>query len=145
MVWTDSLLTRYCDMTPFNFYFFKPVAIFFAIFQVVAVFKARVSKPFEDFNNSFTCFIGMSKYILLFTGDFLPVIPMVPQVKIGAVGCREKVSPPACTAPTRSHSSPSPSLTATPAAAEDLHPGSGQLFLSEPQESWSGRGRSMLL
>lgn len=34
------LQTRYCDMTifKFNFYFFKPVDICFAVFQVAAVF-----------------------------------------------------------------------------------------------------------
>lgn len=139
------LLTWYCDMTifKFNFYFFSPVDICFAVFQVAAVFKTELLNSLKDFNNSLTCFIGMSKYILLFTCDLLPLVPTVPRVNICAVGCRE-TSQPACTAPTRSHSSPSLSFTATPAAV-DLYPGPGQLFLSEPQESWGGLGRCMLL
>ena len=45
------LLTWYCYMTifKFNFYFFRPVDICFAIFQVAAVFKTRASKLFEGF------------------------------------------------------------------------------------------------
>lgn len=66
----------------------------------------------KDFNKSFTCFIGMSKDILLFACDLFPMVPTVPRVNICAVGCRDKPAP--CTAPTRSHPFPSPSSSATP-------------------------------
>lgn len=81
-------------------------------FRLQQFFKAERLNSLKDFNNSLTCFIGMSEYILLFTCDLLPLVPTVPRVNICAVGCREMSQ--TRTALIRRHSSPSPSLHCHP-------------------------------
>lgn len=116
-------------------------------FRLQQFSQPELLNSLKDFNNPLTCFIGMSKDILLFTCDLFPMAPTVPGVNIRTVGCRETSQPRALPAPAVHPFPPVPPLLPPPlglvvSASPALYPYPGR---SEPQESWSALGRRVLL